>query len=57
MSDSWAVVTSPILVLVFSVILKIFPPLGWEMNFSHLFLPVLALSIPNLCFLAQIQKF
>ena len=37
------VVTSPILVLVFSVILKIFPPLGWEMDFSHLFLPVLAL--------------
>ena len=50
------VVTSPILVLVFSVILKIFPPLGWEMNFSHLFLPVLALSIPNICFLAQIQR-
>jgi len=50
------VVTSPVLVLFFSIFLNIFPPLGWELDFSHLFLPVLALSIPNICFLAQIQR-
>ena len=50
------IVIAPILVLVFSVFLRIFPPIGWEYDFSHLFLPVVALSIPNICFLAQIQR-
>lgn len=50
------IVIAPILVLVFSVFLRIFPPIGWEYDFSHLFLPVVTLSLPNICFLAQIQK-
>ena len=50
------VVTAPILVLIFSVYLRIFPTIGWEYDFSHLFLPVVALSLPNICFLAQIQR-
>lgn len=50
------VVIAPVLVLIFSVYLRIFPPIGWEYDFSHLFLPVVALSLPNICFLAQIQR-
>ena len=50
------IVTAPILVLLFSVILRLFPPIGWELDFSHLFLPIISLSLPNICFLAQIQR-
>lgn len=50
------IVTGPLLVLFFSVILKCFPSGGWEMNFKSLFLPVLVLSFPNICMLAQIQR-
>ena len=50
------IVTAPILVLLFSVILRLFPPIGWDLDFSHLFLPIVSLSLPNICFLAQIQR-
>ena len=50
------IVTAPILVLLFSVILRLFPPIGWGLDFSHLFLPIISLSLPNICFLAQIQR-
>lgn len=50
------IVTGPLLVLFFSVFLKWFPSGGWEMNFKSLFLPVLVLSFPNICMLAQIQR-
>lgn len=50
------VVTAPLLVLVFAVKLKWLPPGQWMFNFSHLVLPVLALSLPFICILAQIQR-
>ena len=50
------IVTAPILVLLFPVILRLFPPIGWDLDFSHLFLPIVSLSLPNICFLAQIQR-
>ena len=50
------IVTGPLLVLFFSVFLNWFPSGGWEMNFKSLFLPVVVLSFPNICMLAQIQR-
>ena len=50
------IVTAPLLVLVFAVILGLFPTGGWDMSFKNLFLPVTALSIPNICYIAQIQR-
>ena len=50
------IVIAPLLVLIFSVFFCLFPAIGWEFDFSHLFLPVIALSLPNVCFLAQIQR-
>lgn len=50
------IVTAPLLVLFFAVILGLFPTGGWAMSFKNLFLPVVALSIPNICYIAQIQR-
>ena len=50
------VVTAPLLVLFFSVKLKWLPPGQWVFDFPHLVLPVLALSLPFICILAQIQR-
>ena len=50
------IVTAPLLVLFFSVYLEIFSVFGWAFDFSHLFLPVLVISIPSACRLIQIQK-
>ena len=50
------VVTAPILILVFAVQLHWFAPGQWGVDFSHLTLPVIALSLPFICILAQIQR-
>ncbi len=50
------IVTAPLLVLVFSVLLGLFPTSGWNMSFRNLFLPVVALSIPNIAYISQIQR-
>lgn len=50
------VVTAPILLLIFAVQLQWLPPGQWQLNFSHLIMPVVALSLPFICILAQIQR-
>lgn len=50
------IVTGPLFVFFFSVFLNWFPSGGWEFDFKSLFLPVLVLSFPNICILAQIQR-
>lgn len=50
------IVTAPLLVFVFSVSLGLFPTSGWQMSFRNLFLPVVALSIPNIAYISQIQR-
>lgn len=50
------VVTAPLLILVFAVQLQWLPPGQWQFDFSHLVMPVTALSLPFICILAQIQR-
>ena len=49
-------ILAPLLILVFSVYLSLFPVGQWEFNFSHLFLPVISMSFHSVCILSQIQK-
>lgn len=49
-------ILAPLLILVFAVYLSLFPVGQWEFNFSHLFLPVISMSIHSICILSQIQK-
>ena len=48
------VITAPVLILIFAVEFQLLPPGQWGMDFSHLILPVIALSLPFICILAQI---
>ena len=50
------VITAPVLILIFAVEFQLLPPGQWGMDFSHLILPVIALSLPFICILAQIQR-
>lgn len=50
------IIIAPLLVLLFSVYFGFFPPTVSGMSFRDMFLPVLTLSFPNICILAQIQR-
>ena len=50
------VIIAPMLVLTFAVKWRFFATSQWAFDMYHLTLPVIALSIPNVCTLAQIQR-
>ncbi|MDR2402150.1 MAG: ABC transporter permease [Cytophagales bacterium] len=50
------IILGPLLIQFFGEKLKWFPTCQWDLNFQHLFLPVLTLSISILCYISQVEK-